>query len=211
MRIEGYEVKVTVRANARRMILRCRPSEGVVALTVPRGTTEAEMRQMVSRNLKWIQENMGATNAWTPAFGQGERHWCMGRLVTLGKDAPAGEAAYMAWRDARLAAYLQSQLTLWMGRMQIPAGWLRRVTLRQMTSRWGSCSARRGTLSFNKKLGVYSEELITLTVVHELCHYFHQDHSAAFYALMSRYLPDWEARRQRRAAQDVRPLPPLAP
>ncbi|MBQ2954674.1 MAG: DUF45 domain-containing protein [Clostridia bacterium] len=208
MKIAGYEVKVIIRANARRMLLRCRATEGLVTITVPRGTTEKQIRDMVLRHLPWIAENMGATAQWQPAFAAGERHWCLGRLVTLGKDAPVGEAAYMAWRNRQLSAVIRRLLGVWIPRLQIPAGWLRRVTLRQMSSRWGSCCAAKGTLNFSTKLGVYSEELIALTVVHELCHYFHQNHSSAFWALMKRCMPDWEAKKKRRESLDVRPLPP---
>jgi predicted metal-dependent hydrolase len=32
-------------------------------------------------------------------------------------------------------------------------------------------------------------------VLHELCHLRHHDHGPGFYALMSRYMPDWQVRR----------------
>lgn len=209
MKIGPYEVRITVRANARRMILRCRPQEGVVTLTVPRGTTEAEARAMVERNMDWLRENMGGGMAWQPSYAPGERHWCLGRQVTLGRDAPAGEKAYAAWRDRQLEGALRRLLDKWMPRLGIPAGKVKRITLRAMTSRWGSCCPARGTMTFNKRLAYYDESLIEETVVHELCHFFHMNHSPVFYAMMRVHLPDWAARKEKRSKLDVRPLPPV--
>lgn len=209
MKIEGFDVQVTIRANARRMILRCRPADGVVTVTTPPGVGEAEIRSMVVRNLDWLRENLGGQASWQPAFAPGERHWCLGRMVTLGVDAPAGEAAFQAWRDGQLRAVLQQQLETWMPRMGIPRERLRRVSLRSSNGRWGSCCASRGTLNFSRRLGSYEPALIELTVVHELCHFFQQNHSALFYALMTRHLPDWERRKARRTGLDVRPQPPI--
>ena len=84
------------------------------------------------------------------------------------------------------------------------------VTLQEMTSRWGSCRAATGRLTFNTRLGMLEERLIEETVVHERCHFFHQNHSAAFYAQMTRWLPDWKARKAQRDKADMRPRPPMA-
>lgn len=208
MKIGHYDVKVTVRANARRMILRCRPTEGVVTLTVPRGSSETQVRRMLEEHLPWIREHMGEQATWQPAYVRGERHWCLGRLVTLGKDAPCGQADFLAWRDGQLSSTLQQLLDRWMPRLHIQEERIRRVTVREMSSRWGSCCAARGTLNFSRKLALYEPALIEETVVHELCHFYHQNHSEAFYALLGRSLPDWKARKQTRDGRDVRPRPP---
>lgn len=204
MKIGPYQVKVIVRHNSKRMILRCGRQEGVLTLTVPRGTTEAEARAFLEANRSWIESHMGEP-AWTPQYLYGERHWCLGRLVTLGRDAPVGEAAFREWRSRQLMTILRRLLGYWTSRMQVG---VTHVTLQEMSSRWGSCRAATGRLTFNTKLAMYDEALIEETVVHELCHFFHMNHSPAFYQEMTRWLPDWRARKERRAAADVRPLPP---
>lgn len=65
---------------------------------------------------------------------------------------------------------------------------------RFMRSQWGSCSLS-GRISLNTHLIKMPPRLIRYVVLHELCHLQHHDHSRRFYALMSRHMPDWQARR----------------
>lgn len=61
-------------------------------------------------------------------------------------------------------------------------------------TRFGSCSGRNG-LCFSLFLMQYPPEAIEYVVVHELCHILHHNHSAAFWACVERYLPDYRARK----------------
>jgi predicted metal-dependent hydrolase len=65
---------------------------------------------------------------------------------------------------------------------------------RFMRSQWGSCSLS-GRISLNTHLIKIPPRLIRYVVLHELCHLQHHDHGRRFYALMSRHMPDWQARR----------------
>ena len=69
-----------------------------------------------------------------------------------------------------------------------------RVSVRNQTSRWGSCG-RKGDLSFNWKLVLIEPELAEYVVAHELCHIGSFDHSRKFWGLVAETIPDWKARR----------------
>lgn len=207
MKIGAYEVQVTARANCRRMILRYRKDEGRLLLSVPPGTTLQEIRTFLDRNRAWIEKQMHTQTPWQPAYAMGERHWCLGCQLVLGRDAPCGEK-FIDWRNSRLEQVLRRLLAKWIPRMGVR---VTHVTLQEMTSRWGSCRAETGRLTFNTRLGLYEEALIEETVVHELCHFAHPNHSASFYAEMTRWLPDWRERKRRRETLDVRPMPPEQP
>lgn len=69
------------------------------------------------------------------------------------------------------------------------------VRVRAMTSRWGSCSLRTNTLTFNTRLMNCPAAAREYVVVHEFCHFAHPDHSPAFWAEVERHMPDWKARR----------------
>ena len=69
------------------------------------------------------------------------------------------------------------------------------LTLRTMTSRWGSCSWARGRITLNRLLLAAPMETVDYVVLHELCHLLRHDHSPAFYALVERWMPVWRRRR----------------
>ncbi|MBA3870473.1 MAG: M48 family metallopeptidase [Anaerolineae bacterium] len=69
------------------------------------------------------------------------------------------------------------------------------LSIRQMKSRWGSCTAAGGVI-LNLTLIQMPKDLIDYVVIHELCHLKEHNHSPAFYALLERVLPDWEERRK---------------
>lgn len=68
------------------------------------------------------------------------------------------------------------------------------VRYRRMTSRWGSCLAAEGIVTFNLALSAVPLCCVESVVVHELTHLRHPDHSPAFHAEMERILPDEKKR-----------------
>lgn len=70
-----------------------------------------------------------------------------------------------------------------------------KVTIRNQSTRWGSCS-RRGNINFNYKLALLPESLTDYVVVHELCHIGEFNHSKDFWDLVARTVPDYKERRQ---------------
>lgn len=74
------------------------------------------------------------------------------------------------------------------------------LTFRQMKSRWGSCTAAKNHVTLNTNLLFVPAALCDYVILHELCHFKHQDHSAAFYGHLSRFCPQYaDARRMLRA------------
>lgn len=70
------------------------------------------------------------------------------------------------------------------------------LKIRKMRSRWGSCTKKR-VITLNLELIRTPPECIDYVITHELCHLVEFNHSPRFYALQSRFLPDWQVRRQR--------------
>jgi predicted metal-dependent hydrolase len=64
-----------------------------------------------------------------------------------------------------------------------------RVTIRDTTSRWGSCS-RKGNLSFSWRLVLAPPRALETVAVHELCHLRVFGHGPRFRALLASRIPD---------------------
>lgn len=75
-----------------------------------------------------------------------------------------------------------------------PGGQMPRIAVRDMTTRWGSCSLRTGTLAFTRRLCVAPLPAQEYVVVHEFCHFAHPNHGPGFWAAVAAVLPDYKAR-----------------
>lgn len=72
---------------------------------------------------------------------------------------------------------------------------IRGIRIRDMRTRWGSCSSR-GWLSFSYKVAFLPEGLADYIVVHELCHLAEMNHSRAFWKLVEQTIIDAKVRRR---------------
>jgi predicted metal-dependent hydrolase len=75
-----------------------------------------------------------------------------------------------------------------------------RVAIKNMTSRWGSCS-HKGNLNFHYKVVDLSPELVDYLVVHELCHLKEMNHGARFWELVAKEIPAYRTLRKRLRAE----------
>ena len=69
------------------------------------------------------------------------------------------------------------------------------VTVRDTTSRWGSCSPTGG-LSFSWRLVLAPAAVLDYVVAHEVAHLAHFDHSPRFWGLVGQMIDDVEGPRR---------------
>ena len=70
----------------------------------------------------------------------------------------------------------------------------RQLTLKDTRSRWGSCSAE-GNLMFSWRLILAPPSVLDYVVAHEVAHLRHMDHSRAFWNVVRKVCPEYQAPR----------------
>ena len=68
------------------------------------------------------------------------------------------------------------------------------VKIRDMKSRWGSCTPAKNSITLNRKLIHYPFEFIEYVVLLEFVHFIQPNHSKAFYNIIENYMPDYKTR-----------------
>lgn len=63
-------------------------------------------------------------------------------------------------------------------------------------TQWGNCDINCN-IRLNWRLVMLDDELCNYVIIHELCHTKHHNHSAAFWAKVKSYMPNYEAAKKR--------------
>ncbi|MNY68548.1 hypothetical protein D3C86_2063340 [compost metagenome] len=68
--------------------------------------------------------------------------------------------------------------------------------IREMKTKWGSCTTQHKKLWFNIELMKKPLACIEYIVVHEMVHLQERNHNKNFIILMDRYLPNWRIQKR---------------
>lgn len=206
-----YSVAVKRSSVARRLTLRVRAGSRDVVLTMPTRSSITVARDFVERHGAWIDARLrrlpkpvlfqpGATILF-----RGVEHLIVHRLSARGTvRVEALEDGGLALSVAgglehvprRIADYLKAQarkdleasVDFYTRAIKVPA---RSITLRDTTSRWGSCSST-GSLNFSWRLIMAPNYVLDYLAAHEVAHLVHLNHSTRFWKLTYSLCEDTE-------------------
>jgi len=88
-----------------------------------------------------------------------------------------------------LQEILQELAKKWQKNLQIEANF---IGIKKMRTRYGSCNARQKNIWISLNLIHYSIDCIEYVLLHEFLHFFEQNHGKKFYALMHKFMPNWQ-------------------
>lgn len=189
LQVGGVPVEVERKA-VRRINLRVRP-DGTVHMSVPwrmgRTGAEAFLRDHAAWLMKTRERVLAEPEASEePVPGDLVPLW--GRLVPL----PEGRDLLGLYKEE-----LERALPAVVERMEAASGLhASRWQLKDMTSRWGSCTTTTGAIRINTRLAAYRPLCLEYVVAHELAHLRVANHGPAFHELVASYFPyEKEARR----------------
>lgn len=69
---------------------------------------------------------------------------------------------------------------------------LPRITLKYMTSRWGSCTPAKAHISISVRLIHFSPVCLDYVLLHEYVHMLEANHSKRFWAYVASYMPNYK-------------------
>ncbi len=112
------------------------------------------------------------------------------------RNAPPGPSEIKerlkAWYVSCALSVIREKTALYAARIGVTPA---RVTIKSLTSRWGSCSVS-GRISLAWNIIMAPEAIVDYLIVHELCHLVHHNHSEQYWALVASILPDHRQRRK---------------
>ena len=220
--LDGTDVTYHVRHTARRTIGLRIDADGLT-ITLPRRTPAAEADRVARDRAGWILPRLEKWRARArPHFtgSPGQSIGYLGRELELVIE-PHGRARTLVrvhdrhlrvQIDERLEPSLRDATVLravkrWRADIALThytpriAHYARelglappQVKVRAQESRWGSCSSD-GVIRMNTRLIAFPEAEVDYVCAHEACHLIEMNHSARFYALLDRIMPDHKARR----------------
>ena len=206
-----YLVRMRRHRQARRYTLRIAAATREVILTMPPRGTVKEAREFAQKHGGWIAARLGRLpealrfahgitvplrgvphrithrrgahgTVWTETDSDGRRLLCV-----------AGDAPYI---NRRIGDFLRRE-----AKREVEAASLRyaselgvdirRVSVRDQASRWGSCSTA-GVLSYSWRLILAPGFVLNYLAAHEVAHLVEMNHSVRFWRLVRRLFPDHE-------------------
>ena len=170
---------------AKRKTLQIRvDAHGQVIIRAPMRMPRKTIEHFVQQNAAWIEKSITA---------QKERD--KRRYIPSEAEMQACKTAAAQELPALTEAWAQKMGVTYTG-----------IKITSAAHRWGSCSGRN-SICYSWRVMLLPAMLREYIVVHELCHIRQKNHSAAFYAEMGKWLPDYAARRKAlRAFETEHPL-----
>jgi predicted metal-dependent hydrolase len=206
-----YLVRMRRHRQARRYTLRIDAASREVVLTMPPRGSVKEAKEFAQKHGGWIAARLqrlpeakpfahgsevplrGVTHRIMHRRGERGTVWietgdCGTRLLCV-----AGEAPHV---DRRISDFLKRQAERDLAAAsrrtaQILGVVVKRISVRDQASRWGSCS-NTGVLSFSWRLVLAPPFVLEYLAAHEVAHLVELNHSPRFWRLVRRIYPEFE-------------------
>jgi predicted metal-dependent hydrolase len=194
-----------------------------VDVFAPKTASNGQIHGAVEKKAPWIARTLDKLEAYHPLpspkrYVSGETLLYLGRQYRLkvekGIRQPAKLAGRFLWvwiEDKADVPSIKRAVDAWYRKRAHEAlGWYMEkcyaissrhgvpeplLVIRAMRRRWGSCSPS-GRITLNLRLVQAPVHCIEYVIMHELCHLKNQNHSKAFYSLLTRCQPDWRRRKE---------------
>ena len=204
-----FSVQLRRHRQARRYTLRIQAANRTVVLTMPLRGSVKEAQAFAERNGGWIAARLKRLPQAIPFVDglelplRGVPHRIVHRAargtvwIEADDTAPllcvAGDCAHLARRVRDfLKREAKRDLEAASRRYAAELGVrVKRVSVRDQTSRWGSCTGE-GVLSYSWRLILSPPFVLDYLAAHEVAHLVEMNHSRRFWRVVARVYPDWQ-------------------
>ena len=207
-----------VRKNIKNLHLGVYPPSGRVRIAAPLNVTDDSIRLFAISKLSWIKRNQqkfaGQERIPPREYKQRESHYFQGRRYLLNIVESEATPKVVLRNKKFIELHVKPNtptikkheiLTQWYRvqlKIQIPpliekweqilgvkvADW----QVRQMKTKWGSCSIEEKRIWINLELGKKPEQCLEYIIMHEMVHLLERHHNERFLYYMDTYLPNWK-------------------
>jgi predicted metal-dependent hydrolase len=210
LRIDGRPVEVTMRLNprARRLIVKVHPSTGEVSVVAPSQRALDRALDFARGEAPWIARQLARVpkpialrpGAHLPyqgkdhmilksASGRGPvLHDAAAAAITVGGRDEHIQRRVIDWLKHEAKRVLEERSHDFADRI---GARVKRVSVRDTASRWGSCSAKK-TISYSWRLILAPAFVADYVVAHEVAHLRELNHGPRFWKLVRTLVPDIE-------------------
>lgn len=188
------------------MTLRFEPVQQAVVLTLPRYTSVRRGMSFVNEKKDWLQHVVRSQSApihiddGVKLLFLGEE--CIVKHLTLERGVPRLEDGVFSipgmpeflrrrTKDAFMNHIRSAFLDIAAHYAEQSGKTVRRITLKDTHSRWGSCSVD-GKLTLSWRLAFAPRDVMEYVICHEVAHLSHMDHSKQFWSVVAHLCPDYK-------------------
>lgn len=208
------KIDITVRVKRARTLRMRVDKNGEVVLTLPFHLTKSDALGFIEKNRDWIIKNHSRAleeKKKAPTFRDETTVRYLGRdlmlrvfegkktdvcriddviiLTVSGADGvEKRRTAVSAFLAKQFLIYITQRVNYFAALTGLRPG---KISLRKMSSRWGSCTVTTGDIRFSTELISKTPEEVDYVVLHELCHIRYHNHGPEFHAMLSRFMPSF--------------------
>jgi len=199
------EYKLTIRKKAVKNISIRVVSSDEVILTLPRFVSKTRGLEFLHSKEEWIQkklshmpkplslENGEVINylgyPYTIKLCEKDRAFIDGEFLYLPKEDRQNE--YEKFLKKKAKEIFLPIVKSWAKKVDKE---IKRVSIKKMKTRWGSCNTQKAYINLNLHLIHKPIGVIEYVVLHELAHLTHPNHSKEFHRYVENFMPDWKER-----------------
>jgi predicted metal-dependent hydrolase len=205
-----------IRSRRRTVVLEIN-QQGELVVRAPWYLPDSEIKEVICRHQKWIEKKLAEVEqkrqkVKPKSFVAGENFLYLGQefpLILRPQPKPSlafngrafilsagyqsrGKELFEKLYRKMARAYLSRRLEQL---ARLNGFKFKKFRLSSARTRWGSCSAR-GTISLSWRLIMAPPNIIDYVIIHELAHTKEKNHSRAFWALVTQYVPDHKEKRR---------------